>query len=365
MNILIPMAGLGTRFKGVNGDIPKPLIMVNNKHLIEHSVESLNIDANYIFITRKYDNPDYNQRLTKILKDLIPNCIEIQVDKPQIGAAGSALYAEALIDNDEDLIITNCDQLFKWDSHDFMSLVYQQPDGIVATFKSDDPKNSFAKVIDGKVIEIKEKEVISDEALIGLHYWKHGKDFVRSAKRLVDEYKLQGMREAYLAPTYNYLIAESKDIVTYQMPENGYISLGTPEDVEIYQGQLKEFYSNKPHTIFCDIDGTIIKHAHRFSHVGKDSAKDLEGVIDKFNEWDSKGHKIILTTARKESARYITEKQLTELGFCWDLLIMGVTSGKRVLINDKLQEEDQDRAIAVSVITNSGFKNVDWKEIGL
>lgn len=365
MNIVIPMAGLGTRFKDVGIDDPKPLIMVNFKHLIEHSVESLDIDANYIFITRKYDNPEYNERLTSILKKLVPRCIEIQVDKPQIGAAGSALYAEEFINNDEDLIITNCDQLLMWDSSDFMRLVYQQPDGIVATFKSDNPKNSFAKVIDGRVVEIKEKEVISDRALIGLHYWKHGKDFVRSAKRLVDEYKMQGMREAYLAPTYNYLIAEGKNIITYEMPDNSYISLGTPEDVEIYNGKLKEFYSNKPHTIFCDIDGTIIKHAHRFSHVGKDPAKDLAGVIDKFNEWDSKGHKIILTTARKESARYITEKQLTELGFCWDVLLMGVTSGRRIVINDKLQEWDRDRAVAINVITDAGFEDIDWKEYGL
>jgi dTDP-glucose pyrophosphorylase len=227
-----------------------------------------------------------------------------------------------------------------------MRLVYQQPDGIIATFKSDNPKNSFAKVIDGRVVEIKEKEVISDRALIGLHYWKHGKDFVRSAKRLVDEYKMQGMREAYLAPTYNYLIAEGKNIITYEMPDNSYISLGTPEDVEIY-------------------NGTIIKHAHRFSHVGKDPAKDLAGVIDKFNEWDSKGHKIILTTARKESARYITEKQLTELGFCWDVLLMGVTSGCRIVINDKLQEWDRDRAVAINVITDAGFEDIDWKEYGL
>jgi NDP-sugar pyrophosphorylase family protein len=365
MNIVIPMAGLGTRFKDVGIDDPKPLIMVNGRHLVEHSIESLNIDANYIFITRKYDNPEYNLRLTKILKDLVPNCTEIQVDKPQIGAAGSVLYAEHLIDNDEDLIVTNCDQLLKWNSNDFMLMVYQQPDGIVATFESDDPKNSFAKTTDGRVTEIKEKEAISNEALIGLHYWKHGKDFVRSAKRLVDEYKMHGMREAYLAPTYNYLISEGKNIVTYKMPSNSYISLGTPEDINIYNGKLKEFYSNKPHTIFCDIDGTIIKHSHRFSHVGKDASKDLSGVIDKFNEWDSKGHKIILTTARKESARYITEKQLTELGFCWDMLIMGVTSGKRVIINDKLQETDSDRALSVNVITDSGFDNVDWEEYGL
>jgi len=126
-------------------------------------------------------------------------------------------------------------------------------------------------------------------------------------------------------------------------------------------GKQSEFYSIKPRTIICDIDGTILKHAHVFSDLNKFDPKANPGVIEKFNEWDSLGHKIILMTARKESARKLTESQLSELGIMWDVLIMGVTSGKRVLINDKLKEVDDDRAIAINVITDSGFDNIDWK----
>lgn len=130
-------------------------------------------------------------------------------------------------------------------------------------------------------------------------------------------------------------------------------------------GKQAEFYSVKPKTIICDIDGTILKHLHKFSDLNKNAPKALEGVVDKFNEWDSLNHKIVLMTARKESAREMTEKHLRDLGFMWDHLIMGMSGGVRVLINDKLEDSDSDRALAVNVKTNSGFNNVFWEELGL
>jgi hypothetical protein len=72
-----------------------------------------------------------------------------------------------------------------------------------------------------------------------------------------------------------------------------------------------------------------------------------------------------LVTARKESGREMTERQLKSLGIMWDQLIMGVSSGQRVLLNDKLQPEDLDRAKSINLITDQGFLNVDWKKYGL
>ena len=360
------MAGLGSRFRNVGIDTPKPLIEVEGKRIVEHAVSSLGIPGQYIFITRKYDDDQYNILLTQILKNLIPDCIEIQVDKEQYGAADACLYAEEYIDNEMPLIITNCDQLLRWDPQEFLDALHENdPSGAISLFKSTEDKNSFAVVRDGAVVELAEKKVISDDALMGIHYWKNGKDFVKSAKKLLTEYKTLGLKECYISNTYNYLIDDGYYIMPFYMKKNSFIPLGTPEDVNIYKAKIKEFYTEKPKTIFCDIDGTIVKHAHRFSHIGKEDPIDLEGVIDKFNEWDSKGHKIILTTARKESARYITEKHLSDLGFCWDYLLMGMTSGTRLLINDKLQEIDSDRAIAINLITDSGFKDTDWNAYGL
>lgn len=130
-------------------------------------------------------------------------------------------------------------------------------------------------------------------------------------------------------------------------------------------GKQAEFYTKKPSTIVIDLDGTILKHAHVFSDLMWGDPELNPGVRDKLNEWDSLGHTIILMTARKESARDMTERQLEDLGVMWDHLIMGVTSGKRFMINDKLDPNDDDRAIGINVITDMGFTNIDWERFGL
>lgn len=366
MNIIIPMAGLGSRFSKNGIKTPKPLIEVNGKTLIEHSVESLGISGRYIFITRKYDNGEYNKKLSLILKKLDPDCIEIQIDKVTSGCSETCLYAKEFVNNDDELIITNCDQLMNWDSNSFIEMVSNTlVDGAVVLFKSKDPKNSFAEIEDEKVVNIIEKTPISDNALVGIHYWKRGSDFVYSSENLLNHFRLSGLPECYISETYNYLIEDGKTIIPFFIAKNSYIPLGTPEDVSIYLGKLKEFYTEKPKTIFCDLDGTILKHCHKFSDLNKVDPEILPGVNSKFNEWDSKGYKIILTTARKESAREMTEAHLKSLGVCWDHLIMGVSSGVRVLINDKLRDVDKNRAISVNLITDGGFDVIDWGEYDL
>jgi dTDP-glucose pyrophosphorylase len=367
MKILIPMAGLGSRFRVSEYDTPKPLIMVNGKTLVEHSISSLNIEGDFIFVTRKFKNPEHNEILSKILKSLKPNSIEICINSPTRGAVETCMFAITQINGDEELIITNCDQILKWNSDYYLSESRKNGiDGSILLYDSEDPKNSFARMNkDGIVEEIVEKQPISRDALVGLHYWKRGKDFVRSAETLMEDFISIGKKECYVSETYNNMIADGKHIVGIRIPTNGYIPLGTPKDLSLYLGKLKEFYTEKAKTIFCDIDGTILKHAHCFSDLKDTNPILLKGVLKKINEWDSQGHKIILCTARKESARNMTETHLNSLGLCWDILLMGATSGKRILINDKLNPQDKDRASAVNVITDDGFDSVDWSKYDL
>ena len=363
INIVVPLAGEGTRFSSAGVSTPKPLIHVNGKTMIEHAVSSLGIEGRYIFITKQYKNNDYNEELSSIIKRIKPDSIEIKVDKKQRGASDAVMYAEKYIDNKDKLITINCDQILNWDAEEFLNFTKESNcDGAVVLFTASDPKHSYVEIIENKIIKIVEKEVISNTALIGVHYWKEGKDFVSSAKHLLNT---DGSQEVYISQTYSVLLNLGKHIAPFMIPNNNYINLGTPEDVAIYLGKVKEFYTEKPKTIFCDIDGTIIRHLHKFSDIGKFDVEILPGVINKFNEWDSKGYKIILTTARKESARAITEKHLNGLGLCWDMLIMGVTSGHRILINDKLNPKDLDRAFSVNLITNEGFDSTYWEEYGL
>jgi hypothetical protein len=214
------------------------------------------------------------------------------------------------------------------------------------------------------ITQIVEKKAISNTALIGLHYWKKGKYFVDSAHQLMKDL-IDSPKEPYVSETYNYLINDGLKIKPFQLNNNEYISLGTPGDLTIYQGRVKEFNVEKPKTIFCDIDGTILKHIHKFSDITLDSQPVLADVIKKFNEWDSQCHRIIICTARKESAREITEKQLKQIGIAWDQLIMGCTNGERILINDKLSKRAKDRAVGINVVTNEGFTDIDWEKYGL
>lgn len=362
MNIVIPMAGLGSRFLQEGFTDPKPLIEVNKKPLIQHSIETLGLNGRYIFILRKYENINDYIKLEKKLKELEPNSIILTVESLTRGSVETCLYASEYIDNDEELIITNCDQRLEWDSNLFKQFIDDASiDGCIVTHESNNPKHSYAKSNNNGVVSIiKEKEVISNNALIGLHYWKKGKDFVSSANQLLKEFNLKNRKECYISETFNYLIENQKTIKIYDIPSNEYICLGTPYDVSIYRSKSYEFSIEKPKTIFCDIDGTILEHVHKYSDLSSKLPVVLKGVIDKFNQWDSYGHKIILVTARKESARKITEKQLTDLGICWDQLIMGVTSGVRILINDKLTSSNEDRAVSLNLITNEGFSKQDW-----
>lgn len=359
------MAGEGSRFK-INGyEKPKPLIPVDGVPMIKLAIDSLNIEGRYIFVIRKYQDPNNTLELKNLLKKIKPDCVIVEVEKLTRGSTETCLHASEWIDNDSPLVITNCDQFMQWDSTGFMNFIESGCDGSVVTYTSTDPKNSFVKVNDqGEATYFKEKDPISNIALIGLHYWKMGSDFVSSSRDMIIRNERQ-VNEFYIAPTYNYLISKGKKITNYHLSENQYHSLGTPKDLHIYLGKKKEFSYDKPKTIICDLDGTIFKHCHRYS-----SLKDIEpelnpGVIEKFNSWDSIGFKIILMTGRKESGRALTVKALEKLGIPYDTLLMGVGNGPRVLINDKLSKHSHNRAISVNVVTDEGFETIDWEKLGL
>lgn len=364
MNILIPCAGLGTRFASAGFIKPKPLIEVLDKTLIEYSIGSFNVDGHFIFVTRHYNDPSHNIELSALLKKLRPESTEIIIDHVTSGAAETALQAKDIINNELPLVIYNSDQLLRWNPSEFIEWVrIHDPEAAVVIFDSLDPKNSYAKInADGLVIELAEKKVISNHALVGFHYWKHGADFVKSAETLMSNFHDRGSPECYISETYNYM--DIKNIRPYFIANHHYVALGTPQDVKQFIGASNEFFTDKPSTIFMDLDGTVLKHLHAISDVYTIEATILDGVREKLDAWDSFGHKIVLVTARKESARSITVKQLEKLGVPYDMLIMGVTSGRRFLINDKM-ELSPDRATAINVLTNAGFATIDWTCLGL
>ena len=234
MNVLIPMAGAGSRFEKAGYALPKPLIDVKGNPMIKTVVDCLNVDSNFIFIVQKSHNEKYN--LKSILSLLAANCSVVEVDGITEGAACTTLLAEHLIDNEEPLLICNSDQYIKWNSNEFFYKVQeQQIDASILTFNASHPKWSYAKVNDaGFVTEVAEKNPISDLATVGVYYWKHGKDYVRYAKQMIEKNQRVN-NEFYVCPVFNEAIEDSKKITTYNVDEMW--GIGTPEDLETFLTQ--------------------------------------------------------------------------------------------------------------------------------
>jgi NDP-sugar pyrophosphorylase family protein len=181
INIVIPAAGDGSRFKH-HYAMPKPLIPINGIPMIAAAIKSLNIQARYHFVLK--DN-EYLQETIEAISTEITESNIIKVSSTTQGAAASVLLLEDHIDSSSELIVANCDQIMKWDSVSALRAM-RCYDGAVVTYKNTNPKNSFARVIDGLVEEIKEKEVIGNIALTGIHYWAKAGYFFDSAKRMIE-----------------------------------------------------------------------------------------------------------------------------------------------------------------------------------
>ena len=231
MNVLIPMAGKGSRFAKEGYTFPKPLIEVNGKPMIEVVVDNINIEANHIFIVQKEHYEKYN--LEETLSRVYENCKIVQIDEMTDGAACTTLLAREFIDNDEPLLIANSDQFVEWDSNEFMySMVGDNTDGGILTFPSKHPKWSYAKLDeDGYVTRVEEKKPISDKATVGIYYWTKGSDYVKYADKMIEEdKKVNG--EFYVCPVYNEAIEDDKKIKIFDIPRMW--GLGTPEDLDYF-----------------------------------------------------------------------------------------------------------------------------------
>lgn len=237
LNVLIPMAGAGSRFAQAGYTFPKPLIEVNGKPMIQVVVENLNIEANYIFIVQKEHYEKYN--LKYLLNLIAPDCKIVQVDGITEGAACTTLLAKEFIDNDQPLVMANSDQFIEWDSNNVLySFSADGIDGGILSFKATHPKWSYAKLDEnGFVSEVAEKKPISDNATVGVYFWKNGSDYVKYAEQMIEK-NIRVNNEFYVCPVFNEAIQDGKKVRIKEI--KGMWGIGTPEDlnyfVENYKG---------------------------------------------------------------------------------------------------------------------------------
>lgn len=237
INVLIPMAGAGSRFAKAGYTDPKPLISAKGKTLIEWSMESFSFllgkkNVTLIFVVLREHDQVYGLK-KQLLKLFGKTAQVIIVESVPEGQAASCLAARSLIDSYNQLIIYNCDTYTTGNEKLFELVENERPDGILACFKSTNPRYSYARVDKtGYVDLVKEKEVISNHASTGLYYFRRGSDFVHAADALHERgEKANG--EYYVAPCYNELLKSGKKIKTYTVKENWVI--GTPEELEVFK----------------------------------------------------------------------------------------------------------------------------------
>tara|TARA_B100000900_G_scaffold409300_1_gene424978 strand:+ start:396 stop:1100 length:705 start_codon:yes stop_codon:yes gene_type:complete len=233
MNILIPMAGAGSRFEKAGYTFPKPLIEIHGKPMIQKVVENLNLKGRYIFLVQKEHYDRY--ALNYLLPLIAPGCEIVQVDQMTEGAACTTLLAKKFIDNDAPLITANSDQFIEFEEgwqHDLSC----DNDGNILTFKATHPKWSFAKVEEDLVTEVAEKKPISDTATVGVYHWKKGSDYVKYAEQMISK-NIRVNNEFYVCPVFNEAIQDGKYIGT--IPVKKMWGLGTPEDLRTFLSDYK------------------------------------------------------------------------------------------------------------------------------
>jgi len=234
LNIVIPMAGLGSRFAKAGYQDPKPLIHVHAWPMIQIVIKNLTprIPHRFIFICQEDHIQHY--ALDKKLKQWTNHAEIIALSGLTEGATCTVLQAKSLINNEEPLMIANCDQYIDINIDDYLSAQHNgNVDGLIMTMRANDPKWSYVAFDErGWINRVVEKEVISNEATVGIYYFHRGSDFVRGADQMMAANKrVNG--EFYVAPVYNELIAEGKHISSYSIgsDEVGMYGLGTPEDL--------------------------------------------------------------------------------------------------------------------------------------
>ncbi len=259
-NILVPMAGLGSRFIKEGFKVPKQIINIKDKHLIDISLDCIDYkDCNLIFVLR--DEHVYNHHMDELLKKKFGNDITIVVlDQLTDGSVCSCLFAEEYIDSDAPLVIHTLDIEFRPVFNPYV-MNDMDEDGLILTFKSNSTNYSYAEINKkGYVTKTAEKKAISPNACVGIYGFKKGSDFCKYAREMIKR-DLRTNNEFYISPLYNVLIEDGKKIVTERVDKMHIF--GTPDEYHFYKENVIQKIGDKPIALCCDHSGFDAKESFK------------------------------------------------------------------------------------------------------
>lgn len=233
LNVVIPAAGLGTRF---NTTIPKPLLDVNGSPMLARVINNFHHrDVTFFVCILKEHQQKFN-----IIDNVKTHCDTssikyVIIDELTDGPARTSYFVKQHVNVDEPLIVTNCDQvIFDLDLDKLISFAKKNlADGVIGTFYSNSPKNSYVRLNDdGLVVQVREKDVISNYATNGLHFWSKGSCFFGSCDEMFSRNDRVN-NEFYVGPSYNYMINKGMKVVQYFF--NEHFPIGIPQDLEKFK----------------------------------------------------------------------------------------------------------------------------------
>jgi len=259
-NILIPIAGKGQRFVDEGYVMPKQLIMVGDTQMIDRSLSSIKNkeDCNLIFCVRRDHINNFS--LDNILKKRYGDDIKIIIiDKLTRGSVETCLYAKKYINNNDPLVIYTLDVYFE--PYFDPLKIDNSIDGSILTFKSNNNNYSYAKINkEGYVSATAEKEVISENAAVGVYTFSKGSNFVNYAEQMIDK-NITTKNEFYICPLYNLMIEAGLKIKTH--PVEKMHLMGTPNELEFFLTHTLVKFGDKPLAICADHSGFDMKESIR------------------------------------------------------------------------------------------------------
>jgi NDP-sugar pyrophosphorylase family protein len=236
VQVVIPMAGLGSRFSKAGYEKPKPFIDVLGKPMIERVLDNLKIEGSHFILLARKEHLDAEPEVVRQLQSR-GDVTFVSVGRVTEGAACTIALARSVLDRDSPILIANCDQIVDFDCSAYIRDAQERGlDGSILVFKDRerDPKWSFARLGAGGLVDaVAEKVAISDLATVGLYYFATAQHFFDAALDMI-ALNERVNNEFYVCPVYNYSIMQNRKVGVFEIEASAMHGIGTPEDLNAY-----------------------------------------------------------------------------------------------------------------------------------
>lgn len=240
ITVIIPMAGLGSRFVRKGYTLPKPFIDVGGTMMIERVLDGIKlVGADYVLVIQEKFVIEYENMLD-LLKQRYPVKFVVVKQLTQ-GASCTALAAREYILPNKPVVFADSDNIFS--NVAFSTFVNdameRNLDGSLLTFTSSDPSFSYAEIdVEGRLIRTREKEVISNHAIAGAYFFRQGKYFINATIEMLI-YGDRLKNEYYMSNVYNYSVTQGLNIGIFNISSKEWDCVGTPELLNDYLKKQK------------------------------------------------------------------------------------------------------------------------------